>query len=655
MTREEAREQINARPLTDFIQLQPSPKAGKSFFICPLCGSGTGKNKTSAFHIYPNSNRAICESCGGFGAKGEDTLGALRIVWNCSEAEAIERAGVGNLEKLPPAPKEEPKPPADYTAFYLQAHKDLLNSKAGLFYLRNTRGITDDSIKKYMLGYCEEWKHPSAPNSTPTRRVIIPRSAESYTARLIDPPRNDYEAQRKKMTTKQSEIFNIKALEGAEVVFIVEGELDAISLEQAGAPAVVGLGSITNRGAMLEKAKEHPNTAYIVLLDNDEGEQGQKAQAELVAGMKQAGLFVYDTVKASEVYDGAKDGNEAYIKDPERLKNALAFITLDAKEQQKEKNADFLDRFILNTQGETYRPYKTGLKFFDDLTRGGLMRQTFTLFLANTGMGKTTFCQQLAENIARGGLPVYYLNLEMSKEQMTAKAISRRLAEKGKIYGTLDILQGYALTEEERQEIRNEVSIYRQDTYKNIRYLDGTDNITDIEGLKKFLEDRLKMAEGKEQAPAIFIDYLHLITSEKGLDDKELIKQVVVALKDYAIRGNTFTFGIGATNRAAGEKITLQSGRDSSNLEFTGDNVITLNYYEVAKGKPTEEDIDRLKKENWKKLLLKFEKGRFLPGGTEARCYMNGKCNIFYGEGDFIPAELSGGLVPFMKQQPKKY
>ncbi|MBQ2444210.1 MAG: hypothetical protein II501_02890, partial [Clostridia bacterium] len=93
MTREEARADINRRPLTDFVPLEVSRKAGRNMYICPVCKSGTGKNGTGAFHIYPDSNRVFCYAGGCFTDKGEDTIGALRIIWKCSETEALERAG----------------------------------------------------------------------------------------------------------------------------------------------------------------------------------------------------------------------------------------------------------------------------------------------------------------------------------------------------------------------------------------------------------------------------------------------------------------------------------------------------------------------------------------------------------------------------------
>ena len=95
--REQARLNINSRPLTDFIPLQESRKGPRSFdgrkYACPVCGSGAnaGSDSDTGFMIYGDGGRyrCICRAKGCFNAEGEDTLGALRIVWGCTEKEVF--------------------------------------------------------------------------------------------------------------------------------------------------------------------------------------------------------------------------------------------------------------------------------------------------------------------------------------------------------------------------------------------------------------------------------------------------------------------------------------------------------------------------------------------------------------------------------------
>ena len=41
---------------------EPSRKGGKGAYICPLCHSGEGRNRTGAFHIY-DETQWKCFSC----------------------------------------------------------------------------------------------------------------------------------------------------------------------------------------------------------------------------------------------------------------------------------------------------------------------------------------------------------------------------------------------------------------------------------------------------------------------------------------------------------------------------------------------------------------------------------------------------------------
>ena len=96
MTRTEARAAIKNR--ADLVTEQLTKSKGANQFVCPICNSGTGKNHTGALHYYPDAGRFVCFACSddkqGFGGKGQDVLGALRLLWSCTEKEVFERAGL---------------------------------------------------------------------------------------------------------------------------------------------------------------------------------------------------------------------------------------------------------------------------------------------------------------------------------------------------------------------------------------------------------------------------------------------------------------------------------------------------------------------------------------------------------------------------------
>ncbi|MDE5765271.1 MAG: hypothetical protein K2I00_09990 [Ruminococcus sp.] len=50
--------------LIDYIQEITGKSKGRNQYICPFCNSGTGRNRTGAFTIYPETNTYTCFACG---------------------------------------------------------------------------------------------------------------------------------------------------------------------------------------------------------------------------------------------------------------------------------------------------------------------------------------------------------------------------------------------------------------------------------------------------------------------------------------------------------------------------------------------------------------------------------------------------------------
>lgn len=651
-------------------------------YKCPVCGSGQGKNGTGALHIYPDSNRVFCYAGGCFSEKGQDTLGALRIIWECGETEALERAGY-KIDKEEPAHQEHKEntkhqeAPADYTLFYRKWHQELRECPEALEYLHG-RGITDDSIERFNLGYCAAWKHSTSPNSTPTRRIIIPRTAGSYTARNMDKPRNEWEEARIKQVQGKQDLFNLEALDGAATPIVCEGELDAISLYQAGAGAVVAMGTTSNKQKIIDEAKKHPEAVFILALDNDgdpwEKNKGRGAQVDLAERMKAEGLEVI-SIDPAKIYGEAKDGNEAFTKDPERLGKVIAYLEDQAQEVKNARDEErqeelrkrtgegMLDNFLLavtDTEARTFEPIPTGIKNIDRALEGGFIRGTLVTLGAPPAMGKTALAQWIFENIAKGGQDVLYINLEMSREQLLARSISR-LAFKywEKDFSALDILRGYAWTEEQRKIITSAAEVYKRDIAPHFIYNpDGVKN--NIDSILKAMEAetaRLK-AQGRP-APLVCIDYLQMVDTGDG-DEVKGLKKMIYDLKDFAKRESTVVMVIIANNRASNKSgtVDMESGRDTSAIEYSGDIMLGLAYtaiedkrtytytYEGKNGEAKERkapyDLDtirRLKKEAYEEgrelpavcneISLKVLKSRFTEAERRANLIFDGKHSTF--------------------------
>jgi RecA/RadA recombinase len=73
-------------------------------------------------------------------------------------------------------------------------------------------------------------------------------------------------------------------------------------------------------------------------------------------------------------------------------------------------------------------PIPTGIEGLDTVLNGGLARKEFALFIAPSGVGKTTFATYIANNAARLGLNVLQIFFEDTEEQIKMKHIAKMIS-----------------------------------------------------------------------------------------------------------------------------------------------------------------------------------------------------------------------------------
>lgn len=296
-------------------------------------------------------------------------------------------------------------------------------------------------------------------------------------------------------------------------------------------------------------------------------------------------------------------------------------------------SVQLFDEFMRRVQTEEYRPLETGMQTFDRLLGGGITRQSLVVLSAAPGAGKTALASQIFEQFAANGNPVLFLNLEMSREYLLARSLSRSLYRMGYKMTATDVLRGYKWSENQRAHVLEAVANYRQRIAPYLAYNPhgNTSNIRDIKGTLDTIATR-HINEGKPP-PVVVLDYLHLLSADR-MDAQEIVKAGIAMLKDYAIRYNTFVLAIAANNRESNRSgnISQSSARDSSAIEYTADIQLSLNYAALEDGdtKPNSEhkyradspqDMDLLMMRNPREMVVRVLKNRMnKPGG---KLYMN--------------------------------
>ena len=604
MDRRQAREAVKRMDIRQIYSFTPSK--GANMYVCPICGSGTGAKHTGALQISPDGTRITCHSSSlCFGDKGEDTLGALRLLWDMGENEVFEALGVKldgphrttaredfkTMENQNQTKTEQythsdihttaytqgEEAEADYTQMYAEAHKHLGDTD---YY----RGISLDTLNRFNVGYVAAWRHPKAPDRVPaTPRLIIPTGRGSYLAR--DTRSEVPEAQQPYTKSKVGKvhIFNAEAIQSAQQpIYIVEGEIDAMSVIDVGGEAVA-LGSTAYVGRFLEGIRRAPRQPFIMALDNDKA--GREAAQGLREGLKKKGATVYSYSPCA----GYKDANDALQGNRAAFAEAVkkgAENPLRAEyEQQHPTAADRLTAFVDGIDASVDTPcIPTGFKALDDALDGGFY-PSLTLVGGLSSLGKTSLVLQIADQVAAQGTDILYFSLEMAEAELISKSVSRHtlLEAKAKGLDTSKAKTARGVTDGRRYQnySRAELDIIKAalqayaEYAKNIRIIRSGLGRTGVADIKEAVQAHID-ATGRK--PLIILDYLQVLRPESDrMTDKQAADAAVTGLKNLSAETSTAIVAISSLNRASyKEAISMEALKESGGLEYGSDIVIGL-------------------------------------------------------------------------------
>ena len=604
MDRETAREQLKGN-LRSYVESITSKSKGANMYVCPLCGSGSGKNGTGAFSIKDGTSWK-CFSCN----KGGDIFDLIGEYEGIADhSEQLKRAGElfgvtvdshrsTAREDFSPEYQNQPKneqhthnsihtptytqTQGDYMDFFKEAHSHIKETD-----YPQRRGLSEAVIDRFMLGYVAEWRHPKAPNAPASPRLIIPTGKGSYLARdtRAEIPEEQKAYSKSKVGTIQ--LFNRRALQTAnKPVFIVEGELDALSIIEVGGEAVA-LGSTTKAKALVELLKaQKPSQPLIIALDNDTA--GEKASQELTEGLKGLNIPFYRLNPCGQY----KDANEALQRDREALSQAVAdaeHIQEEAEQAQREEylknsTASYLQGFVDGIADSVNTPYiPTGFKKLDSVLDGGLYEGLYIVG-AISSLGKTTLITQITDQIAQSGKDVLIFSLEMARNELIAKSISRHTLQTVLETGgdtrnaktTRGITTGKRYPDYNRTEIELiNSSIKAYSTYAQHIYI--SEGIGDI-GAEQIRETVKKHILYTGNTPVVVIDYLQILApADTRATDKQNTDKAVMELKRISRDYKTPVIGISSFNRANyREAVTMEAFKESGAIEYSSDVLIGL-------------------------------------------------------------------------------
>ena len=289
----------------------PSRRAGKNMFVCPLCGSGSkgGRDSDGAFHL--TGDRWYCHSC----QKGGDIftlyaeINQLDTVNDFPEINKglAQTLGVTQIDSarrdFTPERREvrqEVKQINPERMTQIESFASQLAGSPAETYLKE-RGFSDEIIQKFKLGY-DQVKNA----------VVIPYPGTDYfTKRLIAPAegQNKYDN-----LPGEAPTFIVKQSD-SDFYFVTEGQLDALSMIQAGAKNVIASHYPSKIEKLIETVKID---GAVIVADHDEpGEKIAQSLTDLFKEKKIRSLVIYPP-------EGFKDSNDVLRSDPAKLTELLS-------------------------------------------------------------------------------------------------------------------------------------------------------------------------------------------------------------------------------------------------------------------------------------------------------------------------------------------
>jgi len=200
---------------------------------------------------------------------------------------------------------------------------------------------------------------------------------------------------------------------------------------------------------------------------------------------------------------------------------------------------------------------------------GGFKKTDLIIVAGRPSMGKTSFALNIANNIAINK-PVGFFSLEMSSTQLSARLISMETGI------SVDKLLSGQFQDSDALTIQRSVT-----KINNLpMFIDDTSSLNIFE-----LKSKAKHMKVKHDIGAIFVDYLQLCTTERGLPREQQISLISGTLKGIAKELNIPVIALSQMNRGVEQRLTkkpqLSDLRESGAIEQDADMVIFVHRPEV--------------------------------------------------------------------------
>lgn len=344
-------------PAYVFTAAKESSNPDKRYIICPNCGNGNGSDKTPV-EVNRVGNVWLYHCFKGNDLEGD----LLKIIatennLNLNNGEDFCKAlAVGadiigyNFDKH----EKQEKPKSDMQPVYSSKQSleeenlilaDITDAREHLKELpeNQRRALSLETLQHFGVGYIAKWVHPKNrlddKTVPPSRRIIIP-VGNHYNAVALPADRPGMPKNFHKMHAGTMELFNSRVIQFADVVFVVEGEFDAMSIWQASAgkiAVVAVLGAANWRKTFAPYFETCTGKKCIILFDDDDAgkNNSENLRGELIRNnIPAVSKFLYDYLSDAdkELFGVKVDANDILqARNNQFLQNLIEKIIFDAR------------------------------------------------------------------------------------------------------------------------------------------------------------------------------------------------------------------------------------------------------------------------------------------------------------------------------------
>lgn len=517
---------------------------------CPFCG------KVKHLYVNMESGAWDCKVCGESGGfwKLADKLGvrvrSATVVRSTTSVLMASRANTSLRPTMAPA-----KPLADgphlglakVTGSCDALFLDSGDGPAVLAYLRS-RGFTDDTIRRFKLGltyiFEDKEREPA---------VGIPYIEDGKVPMMKMRNLATEKDKRKFRRTKggESRLFNVDAVKGVRRAVLVEGELDAISLHQAGITTVAStsLGAKKNIPPEWMMALDDVDEIVLWYDADDAGQESVHALTE-VFGTWRVKLASIDEELAASIQRRTgkrpKDVNDLLLAG---VDHAVIRAIVDAALPIDNTAVVTADRYAdplldIIDHAEESLGTPTGLDVLDTTVRGW-RDQELIVVTGHTSHGKSTAVQDRLEWLADLQQPVLLTALENGPLALARKMFQRRYG--GPISGIK--------TEVDKERARGVIATMNRNP---VHILDVYGRIS-MDALCSNIEDSVRRHKTKR----VMIDHLgYILPRDERKDEREGMDDILMELTELTRKLNCTIFliahprsGVDATEIPTGDSI----------------------------------------------------------------------------------------------------